>query len=890
MNKKFSQQQSSSLRHKSSRVSFIHFFFSKTQSLRSQFHNARNRLKTLHPLRRTGLLAPFSFVQRLETRIRELEVQNQFLLKLQEQLRESEARYRALMDLAPDAILVHQEGHIVYCNNAALKLYGAEGFHQLKGLNPLELVHPDDHEKVRLRISYALHGGINMLQEFRHLKLDRTEMPVETMASQIDWQGRPAVQVIIRHITDRKRTEQALRMANAYNRSLLEASLDPLVTIDSGGKITDANHASEQVTGYSRAELLRTDFSDYFTDPGKARTGYQQAFENGSIRDYELEIRHRDGHITPVLYNASVYLDTQGNTIGVFAAARDITKYKQVELTLKQSEQRIASILEAITDCHYVLDRNWIVTFVNDHALHYFGKKQEDFLGKSIWNIFPVLVGSLMETQFRTAVREQRPVHFELLSLVVDRWAEIFVYPFETGLHVYSRDITERKHAEEALKYVAKLSTALNEINDIIHSTRNSDEILKKIIAAAAYALGCDSAVISLLTAEHWLVSHSFGFEQNIIGMEMNDDQERHAVLAIKTKKVVAIQDAYTDERVNRDHMKKFGIRSVLVVPILVEGTAIGVIFFNYHKTMLRCIDTPVDFATKLAASLSLAVENSLLFTEMEKRVKQRTVELARTNERLETEVKERKQAEEEILKLNLKLEERVVERTTQLQLANKELEAFAFSVSHDLRAPLRHINGFVRILAEDYSQKLDAAGTDHIRRIQRATEKMSQFIDALLSLSRFSRDDLKLTSVSLSTMAKNTAAELIKTQPERSVDFIIAENVMTEGDPAMLQIVIDNLMGNAWKFTSKRENARIEFGQARMNDTDVYFVRDNGVGFAMEYAHKIFIPFQRLHSVEEFPGLGIGLATVQRIIHRHGGRIWAEGDKNKGITMYFTL
>ena len=234
--------------------------------------------------------------------------------------------------------------------------------------------------------------------------------------------------------------------------------------------------------------------------------------------------------------------------------------------------------------------------------------------------------------------------------------------------------------------------------------------------------------------------------------------------------------------------------------------------------------------------------------------------------------------------------ERKLLEAKAQLERSNKELEQFAYSVSHDLRAPLRHIDGFIQILAEDYSVKLDETGRDYLRRIKTGSARMQELINALLSMSRFAHGDLSRSKVYLTTIAKSISAELARSHPERRVEFIIAENVSVEGDAVMLRIAIQNLIDNAWKFTGKRSNARIEFGSQQLDGNSIYFVKDDGAGFDAAYANRLFAPFQRLHSEADFPGLGIGLAIVQRIINRHGGHIWAEGGVNEGATFFFTL
>ena len=235
-------------------------------------------------------------------------------------------------------------------------------------------------------------------------------------------------------------------------------------------------------------------------------------------------------------------------------------------------------------------------------------------------------------------------------------------------------------------------------------------------------------------------------------------------------------------------------------------------------------------------------------------------------------------------------LEERVIERTTQFEAANKELESFSYSVSHDLRAPLRSIDGFSQALFEDYGDKLDAQGRSDLQRVRAATQRMAQLIDDMLNLSRVSRGEMRREIVDLSSLVRNIVEELKAAEPDRKVDVAIADSIQAEGDVRLLRVLVENLLRNAWKFTGKRPTAKIEFGISQNNGKPVYFVRDDGAGFDMAYAGKLFGAFQRLHSMTEFNGTGVGLATVQRIVNRHGGKVWAEGKVDQGATFYFTL
>jgi len=252
--------------------------------------------------------------------------------------------------------------------------------------------------------------------------------------------------------------------------------------------------------------------------------------------------------------------------------------------------------------------------------------------------------------------------------------------------------------------------------------------------------------------------------------------------------------------------------------------------------------------------------------------------------------VTERKKAEDNLITLNAELEKRVQTRTAQLEAANKELESFSYSVSHDLRSPLSRIEGYSELLLGEYVNVIGEDGKHYLERIIFSVTQMSQLIDDLLKLASITRSEMNFSDINLSCMAKQIADNLLESEPERKAEIIIHSNLHANGDGRLIRLAMDNLLNNAWKYTSKKTLTKIEVGVKNGEDNPTFFIKDNGAGFCMSDIEKLFAPFSRLHSRNEFPGTGVGLATVKRIINRHGGDIWAEGETNKGATCYFTL
>jgi signal transduction histidine kinase len=316
---------------------------------------------------------------------------------------------------------------------------------------------------------------------------------------------------------------------------------------------------------------------------------------------------------------------------------------------------------------------------------------------------------------------------------------------------------------------------------------------------------------------------------------------------------------------------------------IAVAYFAFGVLWIFLTDRALIWMDVPVARITQLQTSkgwffiIASAVLLYLLLSFHERR----------TNAAMRA-LSER---ENDIRRMNAELERRVVQRTEQLEATNRELESFAYAVSHDLRAPLRSMSGFSQLLQEAPSSQLDDKSRHYLQRIHEASRRMSALIEDLLSLSRISRSELAPRLLDLSQLIADSSATIRERYPDRAVELHIEPNMSVHGDARLLRIAIDNLLDNAWKYTAHTPAARVEVGsQLDAAGTRTFFVRDNGIGFDMAYSSKLFGPFQRLHSESQFPGTGIGLVTVQRILARHGGRIWVDAELNRGATFHFTI
>ena len=646
---------------------------------------------------------------------------------------------------------------------------------------------------------------------------------------------------------DKKLAEAAIAAAS-YSRSLIEASLDPLVTISSDGKITDVNEASVQITGRSRTELIGTDFSGYFTDHDAARKGYEQVFSEGLVKDYPLSINHVDGHVTDVLYNASLYRDKQGRVKGVFAAARDITERKKAEITAS----RLAAIVESSDDAILGLELDGTITSWNHGAELLFGYSASEMMGVSNLKLIPPefhdaerhlveKIGrgeSLLHKDTERLTKQGVRIHVSLTASPIKNTVGQVI-----GVSKVAHDITERKQAEaEILKLNSELEKRVEERTLALSVT---EQRLRMATVAADIGIW-DWDLESNKVSWDKLMFSIYGMPESGDGLISYEDWKSH---------------------VHPDDVEKQ------------ETSLLQIIEKQGHQQREFRIIRDSDHAIRIirASDAAIVMEDG------------KTIRIVGIN----VDITEGMERVQEIRNLNTSL----ANRAEELEASVKELDSFSYSVSHDLRAPLRAIDGFSRIVEEDYAPKLDDEGRRLIGVIRGEAQRMGRLIDDLLTFSRLGRQKAEPVIIDMGTMAQQVFQELAATEPERTIHLNLHPIPPALGTEAMIKQLWINLIGNAVKFTMKREVAKIEIGVMPGEQGDhgdegeqIYFIRDNGAGFDMRYVDKLFGVFQRLHSKEEFPGTGVGLALVQRIINRHGGRIWAKGEVEKGATFFFTI
>ncbi|MGC1377088.1 MAG: PAS domain S-box protein, partial [Anaerolineales bacterium] len=864
--------------------------------------------------------------------------------RAEKKLSENEARLHLAMNAA--------EGGVWEWNLQTDENIWSEELWKVYGLEPnscepsfetwLQTIHPDDRAVTAQAVQRAAREATDLNTEWRVRDQDGAERWLMSRGQPVFNADGQAVSYIgaVLDITERKHSEEALRLANERLRHFIDANIVGILIANAAGDVLEANDYYLNLIGYTREELEHGQVDWRAITPPEWLATDDQAIrelrEGGRCRPYEKEYLLRDGTRVPV-FLADVMLPGPGGQIAAFAL--DITERKQAEKIRRESEERYHSLFENMLNgfayCKMLFDgerpQDFIYLDVNRAFESLTGLK--DVIGKKVSEVIPGIRESdpgLLETYGRVALTG-KPEVFEVYMQALKMWFSIAVYSSRKGYFVAVFDvITERKQADEAVKsakafldtvvdmspfamWISDKEGTLIRANHSLRDTINltDDKIVGKYNALKDINLEIQGVMPMVRAVFEKREPARFSIPWKATDAGDADFRDGHDMyIDVSMFPILNAQGELTNVvcqwvDITERKQAEETIRSLARFP---SENPNPVLRINRDGKLLYANEaafaqlTTWDFQADRPAPGIL--QN--VIGEVFEAQKTKTVELP-CGERVfwfsiapapddeyvnlyARDVTALFQARDEIRKLNADLEQRVIQRTAQLESANKELEAFSYSVSHDLRAPLRGIDGWSMALLEDYGSLLDEQGKTYLKRVRFETQRMGQLIDDLLQFSRLARVEMRKERVNLGSMARRIAARLQESEPQRQVKFKIQKGLSARGDAHLMEAALTNLLGNAFKFTGKTPQARIEFGQTEIEGQRAFFVRDNGAGFDMAFSKKLFGVFQRLHNASEFPGTGVGLATVQRILHRHGGRIWAESAVNRGATFYFTL
>ena len=793
-------------------------------------------------------------------------------------LAESERKYRSLYESSNDAIMLLDTERFFDCNDATLRIFGFSTREEFLGKHPADISPPlqadgrNSRTAADERIATAFRAGRNYF-EWLHLRADGTVFPADVLLTPLDYKSRRVLQATVRDISDRKQAELALRESEEKYRLLVDNAGEAVV-VAQDGRLVFANPRAAEMTGYPREELVGRLFTEIIHPDDRALVAdnYRRRVAGETLPNrYEFRVTRRDGEVRQVEISA-VRMDWRGRP-ATLNFLGDVTERQMAEQQVQAERDRLRRILDAMPDGVYMVGPDWHIQYINPALLARGGPVD----GHKCYEYFhtraepcPDCVNPRVfagESTRREYTTRQGGVTYDIQDVPVTG------DDGQPARLVFLRDITERKRAE---------------LRDRQHLETTQ---LLRDTALGFIQLGRDTDIyehvaerLHQLVGDAYIVVNSYDEAASIFTVRAvaGVGARLETVLKVTGRDPVGTTFTLADE-----HWPEYASERLLKFADGVRGLSYGKLPGILAQTIEKTFDLGGIYAVGIHWQGRLLGTANILMRRGREIPDPGAVEAFINQAAIA--IQHRRDADE-LDRYREHLEDLVRVRTAELEEANRELEAFSYSASHDLRAPLRAMDGYARAIAEDYGAQLDDQARGYLDRVSNAARRMEKLIEDLLDFARVARRPLKRQPVNLSQMARSTAAELQRTEPNRKVEFVIEDGLTVPADPDLARQVLQNLLGNAWKFTSAHATTRIEFGEVRVDGERRFFVRDDGAGFDMAYAEKLFQPFQRLHTEHEFPGTGIGLAIVKRIAERHGGRVWIESEVEKGTTCRFTL
>jgi|GEM_PF-2352616 len=818
----------------------------------------------------------------------------------------------------------------------------------------IEFYHPEDRTAVRHAVQRCIEDGTPYDQELRFRTAKGREIWVRVIGEAVRAEDGTVTSVrgAIQEITERKEAERNLRASELRFREVADQMPFLMWSADAAGNTEYVNRYLHEYTGADPRLPSAAGWQSIVhpDDFASSAARWEGSLATGDPHAMDVRLRRgSDGVYRWFHMQATLTHDSDGKPLKWYGSAVEIHQTKHAKQQAVALAERLQTTLESITDAFYTLDRQWRFTYLNETAQNHLERSASELEGKNVWEEFPGTLGTILEREYRRAMQLQQTTEFQIFYEPLSRWFDVKAYPSDEGLAVYFQDVTQKHQDEEQLRLLHTCVASVNEfiaitaaesseagwprlvfVNDallrytgyrreeligqspaILHGPETQADVLERIHAAIESKQSISEEVINYTKAGEafWCevnlapvadatgqITHLIAIARNITERKQAEQQlqaseERFRFLSQATSDTIWDWDLLTNQI-----WWSTGFEKLWGHPISEPGVPIEQWVQHIHpedrEQVMASVRQVIDeggicwsgeyrFLRRDGSQAYVLDRGSVVRDEQGRAIRMVGGMTDRTV---------RKQAEQEIQRLNEVLEDRVQQRTAELQAANKELEAFSYSVSHDLISPLRSIDSFSLIVLEDYSPKLDDEGRRLLNIIRAEAQRMDQLIHDLLNFAKTGRQPICTDTCNLSEIAQAVFDTLPPDSRSHVRRFEVGPLPLVEGDPAMLRVVLFNLIANAVKFTRNQPEATVEVGGWRETAHAVIYVKDNGVGFDPRYQQKLFQVFQRLHSEEEFEGTGVGLAIVQRIINRHGGQVWAESQPDQGATLYFSL